>query len=81
MPKSVAQLTCRERTLNQCSDPQEGATAALQTKKGQPEILIDLVKYTGRVDWIRTSDPLTPSQVRYQTAPPPVVLLAQQKRI
>ena len=26
----------------------------------------------GRVDWIRTSDPLTPSQVRYQTAPPPV---------
>ena len=26
---------------------------------------------SGRVDWIRTSDPLTPSQVRYQTAPPP----------
>lgn len=27
----------------------------------------------GRVDWIRTSDPLTPSQVRYQTAPPPEI--------
>ncbi len=23
----------------------------------------------GRSDWTRTSDPLTPSQVRYQTAP------------
>ena len=30
--------------------------------------------FSGRVDWIRTSDPLTPSQVRYQTAPPPVCL-------
>ena len=30
---------------------------------------------SGRVDWIRTSDPLTPSQVRYQTAPPPVCVL------
>ena len=28
------------------------------------------MKY-GRDDWIRTSDPLTPSQVRYQTAPHP----------
>ena len=28
---------------------------------------------SGRVDWIRTSDPLTPSQVRYQTAPPPAL--------
>jgi hypothetical protein len=26
----------------------------------------------GRDDWIRTSDPLTPSQVRYQAAPHPV---------
>jgi hypothetical protein len=26
-----------------------------------------------RDDWIRTSDPLTPSQVRYQAAPHPVV--------
>ena len=26
---------------------------------------------TGRDDWIRTSDPLTPSQVRYQAAPHP----------
>jgi hypothetical protein len=25
----------------------------------------------GRADWIRTSDPLTPSQVRYQAAPQP----------
>ena len=28
----------------------------------------------GRDDWIRTSDPLTPSQVRYQTAPHPADL-------
>lgn len=34
--------------------------------------LCHLLYYSGRVDWIRTSDPLTPSQVRYQTAPPPV---------
>ena len=42
----------------------------LASKKGQgrsPDLVI-----SGRVDWIRTSDPLTPSQVRYQTAPPPV---------
>ena len=39
-------------------------------KKGQG-ICPDL-ESSGRVDWIRTSDPLTPSQVRYQTAPPPV---------
>ena len=25
----------------------------------------------GRVDWIRTSDPLHPIQVRYRAAPPP----------
>ena len=28
-------------------------------------------KKIGRDDWIRTSDPLTPSQVRYQAAPHP----------
>ena len=25
--------------------------------------------FSGRSDWIRTSDPLLPKQVRYQTAP------------
>src|SRR3954452_24855456 len=29
----------------------------------------------GRDDWIRTSDPLTPSQVRYQAAPHPAEYL------
>ena len=29
------------------------------------------VEKIGRDDWIRTSDPLTPSQVRYQAAPHP----------
>ena len=29
----------------------------------------------GRDDWIRTSDPLTPSQVRYQAAPHPVLIV------
>ena len=37
--------------------------------KGQG--LLPGLESSGRVDWIRTSDPLTPSQVRYQTAPPP----------
>jgi hypothetical protein len=32
----------------------------------------DLRDKNGRDDWIRTSDPLTPSQVRYQAAPHPV---------
>jgi hypothetical protein len=30
----------------------------------------------GRDDWIRTSDPLTPSQVRYQAAPHPEIFLS-----
>ena len=45
-------------------------------KKGQG-ICPDL-ESSGRVDWIRTSDPLTPSQVRYQTAPPPEVCLPKR---
>jgi hypothetical protein len=32
----------------------------------------------GRDDWIRTSDPLTPSQVRYQAAPHPDALIVQR---
>ena len=28
-----------------------------------------LLRYSGRSDWIRTSDPLVPNQVRYQAAP------------
>src|SRR5690554_5580110 len=30
-----------------------------------------MLEKIGRDDWIRTSDPLTPSQVRYQAAPHP----------
>ena len=30
---------------------------------------------TGRGDWIRTSDPLLPKQMRYQAAPLPDVLI------
>ena len=29
------------------------------------------IKIKSRVDWIRTSDPLHPMQVRYRAAPPP----------
>ena len=37
---------------------------------------------SGRDDWIRTSDPLTPSQVRYQAAPrPDMSLRLAQRRI
>ena len=32
----------------------------------------------GRDDWIRTSDPLTPSQVRYQAAPHPDIVIVQR---
>jgi hypothetical protein len=32
------------------------------------------IRKIGRDDWIRTSDPLTPSQVRYQAALHPVLL-------
>ena len=41
-------------------------------KKGQTGNNPSDLTCSGRVDWIRTSDPLTPSQVRYQAAPPPV---------
>ena len=34
-----------------------------------PPIGYDLLISYGRSDWIRTSDPLLPKQVRYQTAP------------
>ena len=50
-----------------------GFLGASLVQKGQG-ICPDL-ESSGRVDWIRTSDPLTPSQVRYQTAPPPVYAL------
>lgn len=33
-----------------------------------------------RVDWIRTSDPLHPMQIRYRTAPPPETFLFALKR-
>ena len=48
-----------------------GFLGASLMQKGQG-ICPDL-EVSGRVDWIRTSDPLTPSQVRYQTAPPPAL--------
>ena len=41
----------------------------LKTKKVRHKVP-DL-QTSGRDDWIRTSDPLTPSQVRYQAAPRP----------
>ena len=34
---------------------------------------------SGRDDWIRTSDPLTPSQVRYQTALQPDELVCESE--
>ena len=37
---------------------------------GPYDLTVSLLKF-GRDDWIRTSDPLTPSQVRYQAAPRP----------
>ena len=43
-------------------------------KKGQ--IIYLTRKIAGRDDWIRTSDPLTPSQVRYQAAPRPEYVVA-----
>jgi hypothetical protein len=47
------------------------ATAEAQDSEDTPEILQTTYKAEeeiGRDDWIRTSDPLTPSQVRYQAA-------------
>ena len=48
------------------------AQGGTKNERGQWENPLTSVN-SGRVDWIRTSDPLTPSQVRYQTAPPPVM--------
>ena len=41
-----------------------------KAKMGSTDLSIEPINI-GRDDWIRTSDPLTPSQVRYQTAPHP----------
>ena len=52
---------------------------ATRNEKGRA-IIRSASQIPGRVDWIRTSDPLTPSQVRYQTAPPPGAAHLQRKR-
>lgn len=41
--------------------PSKGGKTANSKKEGN--------KKNGRSDWIRTSDPLVPNQVRYQAAP------------
>ena len=68
-PQAVALrgLTCNSagRVVGRCGRD-------VSKQKRPRDVSRDLV-ISGRVDWIRTSDPLTPSQVRYQTAPPPVV--------
>ena len=43
--------------------------------------MLPALEQSGRVDWIRTSDPLTPSQVRYQTAPPPEIIAPSREKI
>ena len=46
-----------------------GRNWAQNAKEVIPPIGYDLLISYGRSDWIRTSDPLLPKQVRYQTAP------------
>ena len=47
----------------------------LKNKKARKSIIYELFESLcydiSRVDWIRTSDPLHPMQVRYRAAPPP----------
>ena len=45
---------------------------------GRLEMVPVLFGKNGRDDWIRTSDPLTPSQVRYQAAPHPEIFLIKR---
>jgi|688.fasta_scaffold29645_7 hypothetical protein len=37
---------------------------------------INLQTYTNRDDWIRTSGPFVPNEVRYQAAPHPAIKMA-----
>jgi hypothetical protein len=42
---------------------------------------LDLIDFIGRGERIRTSDPLVPNQVRYQTALRPELMLNSRRRL
>lgn len=66
--RSPIRYLVQERTQVWCSH--DAKSGVLGTKARTYALACG---FSGRVDWIRTSDPLTPSQVRYQAAPPPVL--------
>lgn len=53
---------------------------AAKTKRGHTTSWYDLLIFYGRSDWIRTSDPLLPKQVRYHAAPRSVMGCFVRKR-
>ena len=46
-------------------------TTIIQKKESHKQLKVNYLWLLSRVDWIRTSDPLHPIQVRYRAAPPP----------
>ena len=65
-----SQFAARIRPSDIASRGREAENADLDLT--ELETFLEIVKI-GRDDWIRTSDPLTPSQVRYQAAPHPEI--------
>lgn len=65
-----------------CRQPpqQVRSQAGRKNKKGHTTSWYDLVISYGRSDWIRTSDPLLPKQVRYHAAPRSVMGCFVRKR-
>lgn len=68
MPSAIAKKTARD------------GAAILHKKRSHHILWYDLVIFYGRSDWIRTSDPLLPKQVRYHAAPRSVTECFVRKR-
>lgn len=83
-PGTPAGIDRRER-LDALSQGLRGLPAtwpplAAKTKRGHTTSWYDLLIFYGRSDWIRTSDPLLPKQVRYHAAPRSVMGCFVRKR-
>ena len=75
MPRQRGSESRRKRTG---SAPSPVAKAVNRATQKTCDVLINRWSGgSGRDDWIRTSDPLTPSQVRYQAAPHPDAVIVQ----
>ena len=82
LPPEKAPARMRERHAAGAQRPRTARGPDPIGKKKRPHHILwyDLVIFYGRSDWIRTSDPLLPKQVRYHAAPRSVTECFVRKR-